>query len=575
MTLNRALSIIRDRRLDVPAKQHFLVCGFEPLHLATFLHARLLERLPDDSVEVQTGLYGDLVGNFDLAANSSAIAAVAVLEWSDIDPRLGLRSTGGWSARSKQDIVANCQERFRQLLDATGRLAAHMPVAVAPPSLPLPPIGNTIQLQAGSFELELEQQLACFLLQLARIPNVRVVRSEQMGALPAGVGRLDAKLELLAGFPYSLPYASALARSLVDVLYQKPPKKGLITDLDDTIWSGIVGEIGVDAVCWHQEGHAQLHGLYQQMLGYLADCGVLLAVCSKNDSAVVQAALARKDLLITAESLFPVCAGWEPKSAAVSKILRTWNISASDVVFIDDSVTELAEVQNAFPEITCLRFPANDPASLWRLLGEMRDLFGKPAIVEEDHLRLASIRASSEFAAPGGALHADFLRGLQGTITVDYRKNPADRRPLELINKTNQFNVNGLRISEGDWQRLLSQDHVIVAVVSYQDRFGPLGRIAVLVGEQHGKCIRVSHWVMSCRAFSRRIEHHTLDTLFRRTKAEEIEFAFQATERNQLLREFFDSIGVSRNSSGPCRLSYTEFSSRCDHLPHEVSESLR
>ena len=83
---------------------------------------------------------------------------------------------------------------------------------------------------------------------------------------------------------------SALGRSIVSVLYPRAPMKGLITDLDDTLWAGIVGEVGPDSVTWHQESHTQQHGLYQQMLGHLADCGVLIGVSSKNEMAVAQAA---------------------------------------------------------------------------------------------------------------------------------------------------------------------------------------------------------------------------------------------------------------------------------------------
>ena len=61
-----------------------------------------------------------------------------------------------------------------------------------------------------------------------------------------------------------------------------PPKKGLITDLDDTLWAGILGEIGVEGISWDMANRAHVHGLYQQFLSSLASAGVLLAVASKN-----------------------------------------------------------------------------------------------------------------------------------------------------------------------------------------------------------------------------------------------------------------------------------------------------
>lgn len=568
MKLNQALRIINTRKNSDLAGIHYLACGFQPLHLAALLQAHLLERLPEGKkVEVQTGVYGDLRGNVESASQSAAIASSVVLEWGDIDPRLGLRSSGGWSHEAKSDILGNCQQRYAHLEAAIEKLGLRMPVAVVPPSLPLPPIGNTIRAQNSVLELELQQGLASFLLRLASLPGVRVMQA------PRVVGPcLDARMELLAGFPYRVSFADTLASSLVNVLYPPAPKKGLITDLDDTLWLGIVGEVGVEGVSWSQDGHAQVHGLYQQMLAHLAGCGVLLGVCSKNEISTVEAALARKDLFLKPESLFPIHANWGPKSASVDRILRTWNIATDAVVFVDDNPMELDEVQRAHPGITCILFPKKDADAVWNLLGELRDLFGKPLVMEEDRLRAASIRASAQMQEmTADAASPDFLRTLEGMVTLEWGADASDKRALELINKTNQFNLNGLRIQEGEWRKRLEDGSAVLAVASYQDKFGPLGKVAVLLGSRHGAKVKVSHWVMSCRAFSRRLEHHTLDGLFQYCGAEEVEFDFQATPRNQPLQEFFDALEISADAGGARRISASRFRDQCGVLPHQVS----
>jgi FkbH-like protein len=570
MTLNQALAIVNSRKGKPAAGTYYLACGFEPLHLATLLRGQLLERLAEErSVEVECGVYGDLRGNLEAAARTAADGCAAVVEWSDLDPRLGLRASGSWGREAKADLAGTCAERLTRLEAALGALAARMPVALAPPSLPMAPIGNTIRTQASALELELERQLAEFLARMARVGGVRVVERKRLEAAGAC---LDARMELIAGFPYTVAFSSQLAAALVDVLCQPAPKKGLITDLDGTLWAGIVGEIGADAISWSQERHTQAHGLYQQMLGHLADCGVLLAVASKNEPAAAEAGLNRKDLFLRAESFFPVCANWGPKSASVGRILEAWNIAADAVVFIDDSAMELDEAGRAHPGMTCLAFPGNDPAAVWRLLGELRDLFGKPVLTEEDGLRQSSIRASAavrEMVVEGGA--PEYLHTLAGALAIAWRVDAGDGRPLELINKTNQFNLNGQRIGESEWQRLRERDGAIVAVASYRDKFGPLGKVAVLVGSRAGEKVTVSHWVMSCRAFSRRIEHHMLHQLFRRTEAAEIEFAFAPTAKNQPLREFFRGLGISTESGAVCSISRADFLDRCGALPHEVS----
>lgn len=348
----------------------------------------------------------------------------------------------------------------------------------------------------------------------------------------------------------------------------------MIVDLDDTLWSGIVGEVGVGGISWHQELHTQVHALLQQMLAQMAENGVLLAVASKNEPETVRQALARSDLLVSPDAFFPIIASWGPKSAAVNEILRVWNVGADSVVFLDDNPMELSEVQAAQPGVTGLRFNPKDPAAVWDVLLQLRDLFGKPAVFEEDRLRRDSIRASAalqdlEQRADSGG----FLQTLAGRLTIDYRKDAADKRPLELINKTNQFNLNGIRITEGDWLAGLRDSNSIAAVVSYEDKFGSLGKIAVLLGRNGGLQIAVTSWVMSCRAFARRIEHHTLDSLFRLYGVDELLFDFRPTERNQPLQQFFQEIGASCRESGQLRLTRQKFLEARRGLPHNVMES--
>jgi FkbH-like protein len=297
------------------------------------------------------------------------------------------------------------------------------------------------------------------------------------------------------------------------------PLKGIITDLDDTLWHGLVGEVGPDGVSWDLDHGSQVHGLYQQVLRSLVETGVLVAVASKNDPADVQAALSRPDIVMSADQFFPVEVGWGLKSEAVERILRVWNIAADSVVFVDDSPMELAEVRAGFPAIRCVRFPSRDAAGVLELIGQIRDWFGKETVTAEDLLRLDSLRRAAPYRAAldsGDDGHSldEFLAQAEAEITVDFCKESGDPRAIELINKTNQFNLNGVRIDETSWRHTLSKPDTFLAIVSYTDKFGALGKISVVCGCRSGRTLVVDNWVLSCRAFSRRIEHRTLDVLF-------------------------------------------------------------
>jgi FkbH-like protein len=548
----------------------FIACGFELLHLGTFLQGYFVRRFPDEAADLETGLYGDLEGSLAAAVGSGAEAAAVIIEWSDLDSRLGLRSAGGWGLSVQPDILANCRGRFARLLPRLEALASKMPVALVPPTLPVPLLGHSAGWQAGSNELELERQLAAFLADAARLARVSVLSTARLDKLSPVASRLDALMELKAGFPYSLAHASVLAGQIVQMLFPPSPMKGLITDLDETLWSGIVGEVGARAVSWSLSEHSQVHGLYQQLLRHFSEIGVLLAIASKNELATAQEALRREDLYIPAQAFYPVRADWGPKSRHVGDILRIWNIGADSVVFVDDSAMELDEVRAAFPSMTCLQFPKRHPSKALELFEELRDLFGKPAVHLEDALRSAGIRASGAFhAAAQQADSGEFVRGLRGRVTFDFHKSAANPRLLELINKTNQFNLNGVRLSEGEWIRHLEDQDGFVMGVSYEDRFGPLGIVGVMAGRQAGDRLEVTSWVLSCRAFSRRIELHMLEFVFRRLNPAAVRLDFRPTARNQPLQQFLQSIGPLENGA-PLLLSREQFYNRLDDLPHEV-----
>ncbi len=543
MNLLDALELLK-QPISEPAsdREISLECGFTPLHLKTFLAAHLRLCFPKDRIAIGTGLYGDLVGNLERLRPLDGLMVCVVIEWADLDPRLGIRSLGGWRSANIPDIVDSARRQSERLADRIQQLADKAPIYVSTPTLPLPPIFTTRGGQAHHYECQLWDIAASLATSLSIHRRVRLLSSRRLDELSPLARRFDVKAEISTGFPYSLEHASRLAELLATLIQDSPPKKGLITDLDDTLWAGIVGEIGVDRIAWDMAGHAHMHGLYQQFLGSLASAGVLLAAASKNDCALVELALSRNDILLSKENLFPLEVHWKPKSESVRRILETWNIGPGDVVFIDDSPMEVAEVHAVFPQMECIVFPKGDYQAIWDLLKKLRDYFGKEIVSSEDMIRLRSIRAASTLrsSAPEGGLGADdFLLKAEAVITFCLAADARDNRAFELVNKTNQFNLNGKRFSDSDWLSCLQDPAAFVLTASYEDKYGPLGKIAVVMGKTAGRKAYVSTWVMSCRAFSRRIEHRCLKYLFEKLDVDEIVFDYKLTPRNGPIQDFF------------------------------------
>jgi FkbH-like protein len=213
-------------------------------------------------------------------------------------------------------------------------------------------------------------------------------------------------------------------------------------------------------------------------------------------------------------------------------------------MFIDDSALELAEVHSAHPAMECHRFVA-DPNQVAALAWKLADLFGKPSASQDDSLRLESLRSGAELhAARGGTESLDqVLATAGGALTIVPLGDPPDPRALELVNKTNQFNLNGRRFNEAEWLRYLRTPGHLAWMASYTDRFGPLGKISVLAGRLTGSGeLELDTWVLSCRAFGRRIEQAILAALFERHALARIRFRFEATARNGPLQELLSSV---------------------------------
>ncbi|MFO0916588.1 MAG: HAD-IIIC family phosphatase [Pirellulales bacterium] len=550
MKLLEALNVVNQGR-DLPsAGEAFLACGFTPLHLPTYLTAHYLRR-QNERLQIQSGLYGDLSGNVERAADPKFVHRWVVVEWSDLDPRLGMRQPHGWRHSAVRDVVQTVSARLDQLTQLIRQHADAGRWVVSLPTLPLPPIFSSPRWQADAAALEIQHQLDGAAIDLASCDSVRLLNRLSLDAQSPVGSRHSVRDELASGYPYTLEHTHQLAQLLVQLAAADRPLRGIITDLDDTLWRGIVGDDGVDRVYWDLEHHAGGHGLYQGLLNSLAEIGVLVAVASKNDPNVVDQVLARPDLILDRKVCFPVEAHWQPKSTSVGRILEAWNIHPDSVVFIDDSPLELAEVQESFPALHCWRFPKGDDAAIVRMLGELRDRFGKSTVTDEDLVRSKSLRSSVHQQLTNESDPNKFLSSLQAELRIESGR-PVERC-LELINKTNQFNLNGRRWTDQQWrQRINDADRFLVSA-DYWDKFGPLGKIAVVSGERcergaaggPAECVRIDTWVMSCRAFSRRIEFAVLRQMFELLGADAIRLDFQATERNGPFAEFLIALGAS------------------------------
>jgi FkbH-like protein len=565
MNLTEALRINQAARNSATSVSAYLATGFTPLSLSPLLAAHLSERINGSRIDVKTGTFGDLDGNIQRIASSGADLATVCVEWDDLDPRLGVRRLTPITGKDLPEILAHTRTAKNNLVALLIEAAGHCRIAISLPHCSFRTLSCTPSHLMDEFESELRLIVAEMQAELAHNRNLRVIRQNDLPCL-------DLTAVLHSGFPYTIAHASKLSAQLAAALVPSAPKKGIIVDLDDTLWKGILGDDGIDGVHWDLDHQAQHHGLLQQFLHALAAEGTLVAIASKNSPEIVAEFFAhRSDLLLKPESVFPMEVHWQPKSKSVARVLQAWNVAADSVIFLDDSALELAEVQAAHPEITCRLFPKQDLTQFATLLGELRETFAKETIGEEDSLRTESLRMRAALLAEPG-IKADpesLLRDLDAELRFEL-SDASDRRAFQLVNKTNQFNINGVRIPEPLWRKSLERPNSFLLTCGYKDKFGALGKIAVLSGTAGCRQVTVEFWVMSCRAFARRIEFACLQELFEVFPVPEIVLQYRLTPRNGPVSEFLQSMGLNPQRDGDVLLTRNQFASAAPVLYHRI-----
>jgi FkbH-like protein len=315
--------------------------------------------------------------------------------------------------------------------------------------------------------------------------------------------------------------------------------------LDDTLWGGRIGDDGWDGIDLDPSGTGRHFLRLQFFLRGLLDQGVVLAIASKNHPEVaVEAFRRRPEMLLQFEDFVAAEIHWEPKSLSVQRILDRLNLSTAGVVFLDDNPVERAEVRRKFPDIFIPELPESPAERVPMLLNS--GVFDRRVITEESRNRTAMYRDNEQRdqAMEGAVDIGEFLRNLHMEMEV-FDVTGARDRVLELIHKTNQFNLTTRRYT---WDELL---HTINSgfglCYRLKDRFGDNGIISVvLVSMQPNASAKIDLWLMSCRVLGRQVEEVILaDVVARANRLGALELLgeYIPTSKNKLVCDLYPRLG--------------------------------
>jgi HAD superfamily phosphatase (TIGR01681 family) len=197
-----------------------------------------------------------------------------------------------------------------------------------------------------------------------------VARSSQRDGTDAwfDVGRwLHGKLEIA---PQAAPLYGDLAARIL-AAQRGLSRKCLVLDLDNTLWGGVIGDQGLDGIVLGEgSGAGEAHLALQRYAKQLKERGIVLAVCSKNDVKVAEAAFRDHPEMALRRSDFAAFeANWDDKAQNLKAIAAKLNIGIDSLVFVGDNPIERARVRQSLPTVAVPEMP-EDPALYVRCLAE-------------------------------------------------------------------------------------------------------------------------------------------------------------------------------------------------------------
>jgi FkbH-like protein len=362
-------------------------------------------------------------------------------------------------------------------------------------------------------------------------------------------------------------------------------KKCLVFDLDNTLWGGVIGDDGLEGIILGEGSAAgESHLALQRYAKQLKDRGVILAVCSKNDSEIAENAFRNHpEMLLNRSDISAFVANWNDKAENLKAIATRLNIGLDSIVFVDDNPVERARIRQSLPMVAVPELP-KDVAHYVRCLADA-GYFEAVVFTTEDQDRTEQYAANAERESlfKLSASLDDFLRNLQMSVTYGPFAARNLVRVTQLFNKTNQFNTTTKRYSAEEIAQFAAAEETLTLQFRLVDKYGDNGLVSAMIlrpDPVHAEIFEIDNWVMSCRVFGRALEVEAMNIAVEEARSRgsaAIRAAYVPTPKNAVIKELYSSLGFTAlndrllGEGGTCWfLDLSKYVARSTHISQLV-----
>jgi FkbH-like protein len=387
--------------------------------------------------------------------------------------------------------------------------------------------------------------------QMENCPSIYLLDAQRW--LDAGGKKsYNPKLWYLTKSPFQPQVYSAAARDLKAAISSVlgSSRKLLVVDLDNTLWGGVVGDLGWENL--RLGGHDYLGEAFldfQRTIRTLRNRGILLAIASKNEESVALEALTKHpEMVLRPEDFAARRINWNDKAANIAELAEELDLGLQSVVFIDDSPLERARVREALPEVYVPEWP-DDKTLFASTLGEM-ECFDSAYATTEDASRHAmyATEAQRKRARAGVSSAEEWLLSSRTVVKVEEFCDANRERVVQLLNKTNQMNLTTRRLSGQELQNWVQPGNRKLWAFRVSDRFGDSGLTGIVSLEIQQGVAHIVDFVLSCRVMGRNVERVMVACAAQHSAAlglEELRAQYLPTAKNRPCLGFWTSSGFA------------------------------
>lgn len=327
-------------------------------------------------------------------------------------------------------------------------------------------------------------------------------------------------------------------------------KKCLVLDLDNTLWSGVLGEDGISGIKMSGDYPGNAFQYFQEGLVELAKSGVILAICSKNNEPDVKELWDKNPFLkLRPEHIAAYRINWNNKADNIRELAAELNIGLDSMVFADDNPTERELVRQELPMVAVPDFPKK-PYGLMEFYAELvSKYFRTYALTNEDRNKTEQYRSNARRASEQSNFSDlnSFIDSLDIKIDIVAADEFNIPRIAQMSQKTNQFNLTTRRYTEADINSFVASGADVMCI-SVRDRFGDNGITGEIIITRDGSTADIDTLLLSCRILGKRIEtaflQSVLDRLFKEG-VNEVTATYVPTQKNAQVADFYDRHGFA------------------------------